>query len=251
MNVVLEISYDGTNYFGWQTADSFPTIEQTLEAVLQQILQHPITLQAASRTDRGVHADGQIANFFTSKPIDFSRLYISLNQMLPPDIRVLRVNQAENTHFHPALDAQSKEYHYRIANSSLLHPCRRMYYWHIHRPLSVDVMRRAALLLEGTHDFASLRNRRKNQHYTHTIRSIQKILIEKEAEELTIKIIGNSFLYKMARNIAGTLVWIGCGKIDLQELPEILIKKKRIFAGVTAPAHGLTLHKVYYYTHRE
>lgn len=246
-NIVLTIAYDGTRYFGWQKTPSGPSIEGELEKALHQILQETVILQAASRTDRGVHALGQVVNFHTEKTIiDFDLFLISVNAPLPKDIVVLDAKE-EKMDFHPTLKAASKLYSYDISNSRFQLPCSRFYSWHVHVPLNFEKMEAAARYLEGTHDFKSFCNAKINEDYDDHVRTVSKIELKKEEERIVIEITGVHFLYKMVRNIVGTLVYVGCGKIEVEDVPEILKKKDRKAAGVTAPAHGLTLVKINYW----
>ncbi|WP_068468081.1 tRNA pseudouridine(38-40) synthase TruA [Candidatus Protochlamydia phocaeensis] len=246
-NIKLLIAYDGGHYLGWQKTPMGPSIEATLQQVLEQILQHPISLQAASRTDAGVHALGQVVNFLTSKPpSDFNRFIISLNSLLPKDLVVLSAERAPTT-FHPTLDSIGKEYHYFICYGMTQLPHLRHYSWHCHFPLRLAEMRSALPYFIGTHNFAAFCNFKKNAHYTDYTREIQEIsLLELEGCRLRFSVRGNHFLYKMVRNLVGTLVYIGKGKIDKEQIPAILSSEKRTEAGITAPAHGLFLHQVFY-----
>ena len=246
-NIVLKVAYDGTRYLGWQKTNSGLSIEQELGKVLTRILQHPIELQAASRTDRGVHAEGQIVNFFSSKEeISLEKLLLGCNGLLPEDIRVLDVGFAPHPQFHPTLDAKAKCYYYRIATARIPLPLWRHIAWHIPFSLDVELMKRASTMLIGTHDFASFRNQRKNQVHQDTIRTVDTIDIASSEGALQITICGKNFLYKMVRNIVGALVYIGSEKMALADLALLLEQPKRAAGAVTAPAHGLTLCKVYY-----
>lgn len=243
-NLVLEIAYDGTLYYGWQTTNTGPSVEGTLQEILEQILQHPITLQAASRTDRGVHAAAQLVNFHTEKSIPCERLLSSLNRLLPKDISVLSVYEASLS-FHPTLSVVKKEYRYRIWNKPVANPFVRAYSWHVPQLLDLDLMKNGALHLVGEHDFSSFCNYRKDLRYQDHIRNVMECAIVHEGKLLVIKVVGDHFLYKMVRNIVGTLVYVGLNKIAPDTIPSILHAKKRPQAGVTAPAHGLTLYKVW------
>ena len=302
MNIRLTIAYEGTAYFGWQKTPTGPTIEEELEKVLQQILQEKIILQAASRTDRGVHALGQVVNFHTHSirdlknrapdlvrggeelkksprgcdsrrvhsrcPLDEERsaadwslfhffapptrsgvlkkLLISINALLPADIRVTYIDQAPDD-FHPTLHVQSKTYTYEICHGTVQLPRHRLYSWHYHYPLNLAEMQAALPYFIGTHDFSAFCNQKENEQYENHIRTIHQIEIHPiENERLLITISGNHFLYKMVRNLVGTLAYIGSGKLSLSSIPEILMHKDRTLAGVTAPAHGLTLEKIRY-----
>ena len=249
-NIVLTVAYDGTDFFGWQKTNfdfkKFPSIEEALEQVLGQILGQPIALQAASRTDRGVHAMGQVVNFFTTNPSDLKRLQYSLNALLPSTIRVMCIEHAQKA-FHPTLDAVKKEYHYRVAYGKTLFPFQRYTHWHYPKPLDLDAMKQAAKLFVGKHDFRAFRNFRKGLEPDDTVREVIDIRIQEHDDEIVhIEMQANNFLYKMARNIAGTLVYVGAHKMSLADCQRLLKEGKRPDAGVCAPSHGLTLYKVYY-----
>ncbi len=246
-NIKLVITYDGTAYLGWQKAGAGPSIEETLQKVIEQVLQHPVPLQAASRTDAGVHACGQAVNFITFKrDLDLPRLKFTLNRLLPKDIVVLSAEEM-SFNFHPTLNCISKEYRYYICYDQAQLPYHRLYSWHVPYLLDVERMSQALPFFIGSHDFCSFCNVRKNNHYSDHFREVTTLKINQlEKKRLCISISGNHFLYKMVRSIVGTLVDIGKGKIDLEQLPKILAAKARPQAGVTAPAHGLFLHEVHY-----
>ena len=244
-NIKLTLAYDGTEFLGWQKTSTGPSIENELQKVLQLILQEEITLQAASRTDAGVHAAGQIVNFFTHKAItDLQKLCLSLNKLLPKAIVVLEASAMHPT-FHPTLNNKGKEYHYHLCLGKVQLPQHRFFSWHCPYYLNVDEMRASATQFLGKQDFASLCNTKKNECYSDTIRELTRVdIIALPENRLRIEIEGNHFLYKMARNIVGTLVYIGNGKIPASDLSSILKGNDRTQAGVTAPAHGLSLHKI-------
>lgn len=240
-NIKLLIAYDGTHYKGWQHS-----IEAALKERLEKIFQHPIKLQAASRTDAGVHAYGQVANFYTNKLLDLQRLKCSLNQLMPKDI-VIREIELAPENFHPTLDAIGKEYRYYICNSSFQLPHHRFYSWHVYQELDFDSILKGTQIFGGEHDFSSFCNEGSNSAYEHYIRkidSLEMVKIEKNRYCFIIK--GNNFLYKMVRNIVGTLIDVGRKKIPWQSISQILEEKNRIYAGVSAPAHGLFLQEVFY-----
>lgn len=246
-NICLTLAYDGTHYLGWQKTKEGPSIEETLETCLAQILQETPILQAASRTDAGVHAQGQMVNFTLSKnrKIPLEKLQISLNSLLPNDIVVTHVQEAA-TEFHPTLDCIGKIYHYRVCCGPVQLPQNRFYSWHYPYSLDPNLMRQAAQFFTGEHDFSALCNEIKQHPRDDYVRTIQSIVISEGPQSLHIAIQGNHFLYKMARNIAGTLVYIGKGKIAPEDVPKILESRQRPMAGITAPAHGLTLYQVLY-----
>lgn len=246
-NIKLIIAYDGTKYRGWQKTSTGPSIEQTLQNTLEQILQHPVALQAASRTDAGVHAKGQVVNFFTSHlHLDVDRFQISLNSLLPKDISVIDAKKAL-PNFHPTLDCKGKEYRYYICYGPTQLPHHRFYSWHYHYPLDLDLMQTAASILLGKYDFSTFCNTRKNSHYEHHIRELKKVELQQiDERRICIIVDGPQFLYKMVRNVVGTLAYIGNGKLSLQTLPALIESGDRTAAGPTAPAHGLFLDHVYY-----
>jgi tRNA pseudouridine38-40 synthase len=247
-NVKLTIAYDGTCYGGWQENPQAHTVEGELRKALERIQQHSIILQAASRTDAGVHADAQIVNFTTPQlRKDPGTLVLSLNALMPQDIRVLEAKLMP-LDFHPTLDVVGKEYHYWINHGRIQYPKDRWTVWHHPYPaLNYTAIREATCLLIGTHDFAAFCRPTKLEQYKNTIRTIEAIDIESHpTQHLLIKVRGNHFLYKMVRTIVGTLIAVGRGELSLENLCLLLQQKKRAAAGMTAPAHGLTLYRVFY-----
>lgn len=245
-NIRLLLTYDGTRYLGWQKTKTGLSIEKELEKALLTILQQKIVLQAASRTDAGVHALGQVVNFFTAKNIDIGKLQYSLNCLLPKDIVVNRVEIAD-PNFHPTIDCKSKTYHYHVCYERIQLPCQRSYAWHYPRPISIDQIKKGITLLVGQRDFSSFCNSKASCNYLDYRRDLETIEVyELPNECLRFEIRGNNFLYKMVRNLVGSLIYIGTGKIPLQELEEIIEKGERTHGGVTAPACGLFLYQVDY-----
>jgi len=245
-NIQLIISYDGSPYLGWQKTPLGPTIEETLENTLSQILQEKISLQAASRTDAKVHAEGQSVNFISNKEkICLEKLHKSLNALLPPSITVTSVEQRAPD-FHPTLDAQGKEYHYLVCNTPYQLPKHRFFSWHVPSYLDIVAMKQAALSLLGTHDFSAFCNERSllDKDPICTLHSLD--ILSLEGNRLLFSVKGNRFLYRMVRNLIGTLIYVGQGKISQEDVSSILSSKNRTLAGVTAPAHGLHLIQVFY-----
>ncbi len=230
------ISYDGTRYLGWQKTKEGASIQESLEQALFKITGEKGPIEAASRTDRGVHAEGQVIQFRSAG----KNLLRAFNALLPPDIRLIQLEEKE---FHPTLDAALKEYRYRLCLSPVQEPIYRLYSWHCHTPLNLNRMKQAAQDFLGTHDFTAF----ANEPEKNTVCTIEKIeFTEPSLGRLQIAISGNRFLYKMVRNITGTLLYIGCGKLPENSIPFLLASRDRKLAGVTAPAHGLFLHKVHY-----
>jgi tRNA pseudouridine38-40 synthase len=242
--VKLRIAYDGTAYCGWQKTGAQPSIQGALEQAIGQISRQTVQIVGASRTDTGVHAEGQIAHadLVWSQPLD--QLQRGCNALLPPDIRVLQVELVLPT-FHATLDAQAKEYRYWIETAPVCDPHTARTHWHLPGPLDLPAMRQAAEQLIGERDFATFCNAR-SLWKKGTERHLQACAIEIQGSRLCIAVTGNQFLYKMVRNLVGTMVYIGRGKIDLEQLPQILASGHRPQAGITAPAHGLILHHIYY-----
>ncbi len=250
-NLMMSMAYDGTRYLGWQKTnlDAIqPSIEYVVQTTLEKILQHPVPVQAASRTDRGVHAEGQVINIFTNKEdLDLDRLQHSLNCLLPADIRILTCSEAPELSFHATLSAKAKQYVYRICTGKTLLPFLRYTHWHLPDALDREKMELGAEIILGEHDFLSLRNHRKGKDYNDTVRNVMSIDFQDVTPDiLEIKVTANNFLYKMCRNIIGTLVWVGLGKISPGTLAKTLSGGTRSDAGITAPAQGLSLSKVFY-----
>lgn len=241
-NYQLTIAYNGEKYFGWQKTFTGPTIEETLQRVIETLLQQNISLQAASRTDRGVHALAQIVNFFAHIEIPLSKFQYRLNQLLPDDIRVLDV-QKKQMGFHPSLDAVAKMYTYYIDNQIHPNPFYRATSFHVYQPLNTKAMNEGARHLVGHLDFRSFTNAEEIDSY----RTIFDIVIKNQDPTLIkIDVLGDRFLYKMVRNLIGCLVYVGCAKISPLDVKMILEKKQRKKTTITAPAQGLFLNKVIY-----
>lgn len=242
----LILAYEGSAYQGWQKTPMGKSIESTLEAALFQILRHPTSLQAASRTDAGVHAEGQVVQFALPCAInDPGRFLHNLNNVLPKDIRAISIEEKPLA-FHPTLDATSKLYTYWICNHRIQLPFYRHLSWHFPYPIELPLIQQSIHHLLGSHDFSAFCNDRSlwTRSPVCTLASIE--LHPQPHDRLHIAIQGDHFLYKMVRNLVGTLAYIGCGKIPPQKLPSILQSKDRTCAGLTAPAHGLRLSRVFY-----
>lgn len=240
-NIKLVVAYEGTAYLGWQKTEAGPSIEGELEKALGQILQEKVKLQAASRTDAGVHAEGQVVNFLIDRDLDLDKLMRGCNGLLPEDIRVIGMEEMPEC-FHPTLDAKGKEYHYAVSLGKTQSPFDRRFAWHFVKPVDVERVREAAKFFVGRHDFSALTNEKQIDN----VREVYGIEIEEDDHKLKIRVAGNHFLYKMVRNIVGTLIYAGCGMLKIEDLRVLLEKKDRTAAGMTAPAHGLTLKVVKY-----
>lgn len=240
-NIKITLSYDGTNYFGWQKTKFGPSIEEEIEKAFFILFKEKFQLQVASRTDKNVHAKKQIANFFIDKEIDLEFLKYKLNCLLPKDIRILNLENVA-LDFHPTLNCIKKHYQYNICHLPFQYPHKRFYSWHIHHILDLTKMNEAKKIFIGKHNFLAFSNR----HEENPVREIYEINIMKENDQISINVIGNSFLYKMMRNIVGSLVEVGKGKLSISDLKKILDSHQRKKPFVTAPAHGLFLFDLFY-----
>lgn len=243
-NVKLILSYEGSTYFGWQRTSTGPTIQQTIEEALSLILREPIHVNGASRTDRGVHAKGQTLNFLTHSPFT-SKTFWNLNKVLPKDITALSF-ELMPLDFHATLSVSSKIYRYHLTNAQYQLPQNRFTEWHYPYALNFELMQKACSLLTGTHDFEAVTNQKNNETYESYVRTLKRFEVQQKEDEFIFILEGDNFLYKMVRNLVGLVVYVGCGKLSLSDIPLILESKDRKKAGITAPAQGLFLDKVIY-----
>lgn len=241
MKIKMILAYDGTRYLGWQRTKMGPSVQGVLEGALFEILRREVRVEASSRTDRGVHAEGQVVHFLIEETPLLGKLVYGVNSVLPCDVRVRSAEVVEDG-FHATLSGVGKEYRYFICNRAVEDPMRRLYAWHVHEQLDVEPMRRAARGLVGRHDFGSFTTIKSED----TIRTLFDIQILVNEGQVEIRIFGDRFLYKMMRRLVGTLVAVGKGILVEDEVFGLLERPDRARAGVTAPAHGLFLHKVYF-----
>lgn len=243
MNVKLTIQYDGTAYHGWQIQAGDITIQEELTKALKSITGENIKVKGCGRTDSGVHAERYICNFYTESRIPADRYPYALNSKLPRDI-VCKAAEFEDEEFDSNRSAVSKRYIYRIYNSDIPDAFAGRYSWQYKYKLDDEKMRKAAKAFIGEHDFIGFAS--SGFTVKTTVRTIYSLDVKREGDMITIDVCGNGFLYNMVRIIAGTLVFVGIGKINPEDMPEIINSKCRERAGVTAPAHGLCLKEVYY-----
>jgi tRNA pseudouridine38-40 synthase len=243
----LTIAYDGTSYQGWQTQKIGVGVQQKIEEALSKLFPDKPLLHSSSRTDTGVHAVGMIAHF--EIPADeckmpARKLALALNAWLPEDIRVISATLARRN-FHARFDASGKQYRYFVWNHTAMNPLIRTTAWQVSRPLDLAAMRWAARAFKGKRDFQSFA---ANPGYAKesTVRTLTRCDIKRIGSLLTFIIEGDGFLYKMCRGIVGTLIQVGLGKFRANEIEQMLSKKDRRVSGMTAPAHGLVLWKVFY-----
>lgn len=238
--IKLVVAYDGTAYNGWQLQPGVKTIEGELNRCLSELLSEEIQVIGASRTDSGVHALCNVAVFDTAARIPGEKISYALNQRLPEDIKIQESEEVASD-FHPRHCSSRKTYEYRIVNAAFPMPVKRLYTHFTYVPLDVELMKKGAFYLIGEHDFKSFCSAAAVVETT--IRKILDIQIEKEGNEIAIKVCGTGFLYNMVRIIAGTLIEVGRGSYPPEHIKEILEAKDRQTAGPTAPACGLTLIK--------
>lgn len=243
-NFKLTIEYDGSAYHGWQRQSTEPTIQGEIEKALMTMTGKNVTLTGSGRTDAGVHAHGQAANFICDTTLTPEVFQRGLNSLLPADIVVAACTTVPET-FNARHDARSKTYHYRILNRRRPAAIGRQYAWHVYRPLDLEAMHLACRHIIGRHDFKAFEGAGSPRAHT-TRRVIHADLVEKDEGNLIFEIEGNGFLKFMVRNIVGTLVDVGLAKITADDFKRILLSKDRKLAGVTAPAHGLFLMQVTY-----
>lgn len=243
----LTIAYDGAAYSGWQAQKTGIGVQQKVEEALAKLFPGQPRVHSSSRTDTGVHALGMIAHFEAPKTegrFASRKLALALNAHLPEDIRILAAARTK-PEFHARFDATGKQYRYSVWNHSAMNPLLRRIAWHVPRKLDLKAMQAAARLFIGEHDFQSFA---ANPGYKKesTIRNVTRCEVRRSGPLLTFVIEGNGFLYKMCRGMVGTLIQIGLGKFPPQEIKSMLAKADRRVAGMTAPAHGLVLWKVFY-----
>ena len=245
MNYKMIVAYDGTRYNGWQKqGDTDNTIQHKIEAVLSEITSEQVDVHGAGRTDAGVHALGQCAQFRTTRDFDPEDLRKKLNRYLPDDIGILEISRAAER-FHSRYNASSKIYTYRISKDMSRHVFDRRYVLRYEKPIDVAKMRHAASFLVGTHDFKSFCGNPRFKKST--VRTIYSIGIEETVDEVRIVYTGEGFLMYMVRIMTGTLLDINEGLLDPGSIPAILEGRDRKLAGRTAPPEGLVLTEVKYH----
>ncbi len=242
--IKLVVAYEGTNFCGWQIQPSGITFEGVLNKALSELLKEDIKVTGASRTDSGVHSLGNVAVFDTETRIPPEKICYALNQRLPEDI-VVQSSCEVAPDFHPRHCYSEKTYEYRILNRKMPIPTLRKDTYFYYRNLDVEKMKRAAAYLVGTHDFKSFCS--IHTAVEDTVRTILSCEVEKSLQDIiTIRVTGTGFLYNMVRIIAGTIIQVGIGEKEPEDILEILEKKDRSAAGPTAPAHGLTMIGIVY-----
>ena len=244
MNYKLVLQYDGTKLNGWQKqGNTDNTIQGKLEAILEKMYGEYVEIHGSGRTDAGVHALGQVANFHASEQFSTEEIQDTLNEYLSKDIRVLHVETVDER-FHARLTARGKTYEYRIDNGKIANVFQRKYTMREENPLDLTAMKNAAVYLLGTHDFKTFCANKKMKKST--VRTITAVEIKENDGIVSIRYTGNGFLYNMVRILTGTLIEVGRGKRAPEDIKEIINAQDRGAAGFTAPAQGLFLVEVDY-----
>lgn len=243
----LTIAYDGANYAGWQTQSSGLAVQEVVEKAVAAVFgdRHPI--HGSSRTDAGVHARGLVAH--VEIPRDRFRMpprkvCLALNAHLPDDIRIMAAQRVPAA-FHARFGAKGKQYRYFVYTHLCVEPLLRHQCWLVTHTLDLPAMRAAAAHLVGKHDFAAFAGSR-HEKKENTVRTIHRCDIRRAGPQFTFVIEGDGFLYRMCRSIVGTLVQVGLGKFSAHQIPAMIAGKDRRLSGMSAPAHGLVLWKVFY-----
>ena len=242
-NIKLTIEYDGKDFNGWQKQPNKLNIQGEIERAIKEITGEEVDLTASGRTDAGVHAFAQIANFKTNSTIEAEKFAIAINTKVKKSIRIQKSEEVEER-FHSRYNCKQKTYRYVINNSEQGSAIYRNLEYYVPQKLDVEAMKKAIKYFEGEHDFKVFKA--SGTSSKSSVRTIYKTEIKKEGERILIELTGNGFLYNMVRIISGTLVDVGLGKIKPEDIPEIIKSKDRTKAGKTLPPYGLYLVKVEY-----
>lgn len=243
MNVIIYLQYDGTDFHGWQVQPEKPTVQGAVSDAIRAVTGEDIMPVGCGRTDSGVHAKQYTASFKTSSSIPVERIPYALNTHLAEGIICTGAETADDS-FCANRSAKAKTYTYTIDNSEFSDVFLSRFAWHFKYPLDVSLMQTAANAFLGTHDFIGFAS--SGFSVKTTVRTIHKIDVSEVGDIITINITGNGFLYNMVRIIAGTLAWVGCGRIKAEDMSDIISSCDRKRAGITAPAKGLCLKEVFY-----
>lgn len=243
----LLITYDGTHYNGWQIQPNAPSIQEHLQNALKVLLKKTeVSLIGSGRTDAGVHAYGQVAHFKHEEQMDLEKLLFGLNGIIPRDIRVKTIEEVP-LNFHAQYSAIGKEYHYHLYLDRIMDPFRRLYSWHVHKRLDLDLLAQAAPLFCGTHDFTSFANEaHAGSASRNPVRTLYRLDLIPVDGGIRLEFEGDGFLYKMVRNIVGTLVDVASHKRPIEDISMIFESKDRRCASKAAPPQGLFLMRVNY-----
>ena len=242
-NIKLILEYDGTNYAGWQWQPDKPTLQGALEEAIRKTSGEDVRVTASGRTDAGVHAFAQVVNFKSESGLDARAWFGALNHFLPSDMRVIESEKVPED-FSARYNAKGKHYGYIILNRPIPSPLKRNFAWHIGIPLDVEAMKEGAAYLVGKHDFTSFRSTECDAQ--NPVRELRSIEVDRDGNRIFFALEASAFLRHMVRNIVGTLVEVGRGRIKPEDMRTILELRDRTKAGPTAPPQGLYLVKVEY-----
>lgn len=242
-NIKLTIQYDGKDYHGWQSQDNAITVQEVVENAIKELTGTKPKIIGSSRTDTGVHAKRFVCNFKSETTIPCRKLPLAINTKLPRDVVCLAAEDVDMS-FHSRYHAKKKTYTYYIQNSQFPDVFRLDYAWHFPYALDIDEMKKAAQAFLGTHDFIGFAA--SGFTVKTTVRTIYSLDVEKTEDLIKITVTGDGFLYNMVRIIAGTLAFCGCGKLNADDMSDIIASRDRKRAGITAPAAGLYLEEVFY-----
>ena len=242
-NLKLTVAYDGSGYHGFQRQTNARTIQQVLEEKLSLLLKEEVRLTGAARTDTGVHAYGQVVGIRTASSIPTERIPVAAAGVLPRDIAVIDAAEVPES-FHARFSARGKIYQYKILNSSVPNPLLRNFAWQITHVLDAPGMQQALQLLVGEHDFSAFQATGSSAR--NPVRTLFSANCRRQGDDIEFQFRGNGFLYHMVRNIVGTVVDLGAGRIDRDGFRHILMGRDRALAGATAPPNGLYLKQVLY-----
>ena len=245
--IALSLSYLGSAYHGYQVQSNAATVSAAVQDAVQAVVGRREEIKGCSRTDAGVHALAFCVSFFTDSKIPLQKLPLALNAHLPEDIRVFYARQVPEE-FHPRYSCTGKAYLYRVRNAPSDSPFTRSVSWRVWPALALEPMQRAAALLCGRHDFSSFMAAHSSiaEQGGSTVRTVRSFTVERHGREFWFRIEADGYLYNMVRILVGTLVEVGAGRMDPQQMPAILASHSRSAAGPTAPAKGLALAAVYY-----
>ncbi|EOD01024.1 tRNA pseudouridine(38-40) synthase TruA [Caldisalinibacter kiritimatiensis] len=242
-NIKLTIEYDGTRFYGWQKQPNVITVQEEIEKAINKITGEEIKIIGAGRTDRGVHAKAQVANFNTASRIPADRIKFALNSQLPEDISI-KESEEVGEDFHSRYSAVGKEYRYLVYNNKTRSPLLRNYAYYVPYKLDVENIKAASKYFIDTYDFKGFMS--SGSSVKDTVRTIYDFSVLKKDSTIEFRIKGNGFLYNMVRIIVGTLIEVGNNKIKVEDIPNIIKSKDRSNAGHTALPQGLYLYRVYY-----
>ena len=243
LTIALVVSYDGSEYVGFQSQPGLKSIQGVLEKAIEKITKHQVSILGSGRTDAGVHANGQVVSFKTTRDLNEKKWPLALNSCLPSTIRIRKAYLVESD-FHVIYDVQSKTYRYEVCTAPVYNVHLRHMQFHFPLKLDIELMRRAAQVLVGTHDFRSFCVAKSIKD--NNVRTIESIEITLDQSTLRFDVTGNGFLHNMVRIIVGTLLYVGNQRIDMAQVQAMLNGATRHSSILTVPAHGLVLWAVRY-----